>query len=1137
MMKRIFVCFALCALFLSALCTGALAKGAEEGEFSYYIDEEAGVAKIAAYIGESEHVVVPSHTLEGYPVVGIGSSSFSVRTFIKTITLPDTITYIEADAFSSCDSLTSINIPDGITTIESETFWGCDLLSSIDLPDSVTSIGEAAFYASGLVTIDFPEKITSIGDRAFAYCDELTDIHFPNTLTHYGEDVLFYSRNLVHVTLPDCFSAPEDSAHDFIGCTKLESCILPANFERLPDSFFGSCSSLKSITLPETITSIGTSAFSGCSSLTEIRIPEAVTSIDKYAFKNCTSLTEIIVPEAVKIIGDSAFTGCTALESIVFSGTVDSFGKLVLSGDTALKSVVLPEGMTAMDTAMFKEYPALESIVIPSTASISSNALYGCPSLKNVSIAEGVSYIGQYAFAYCPVLTDITLPKSLETLDTGAFCGAALTSVVIPGASGKTAIGNSAFFRCQNLTSVTIEEGVVSIGSSAFGGFEVYDDSPSEAPLITSITLPTTLTSLGSAAFENCPALETVKIQSSIAIPDRAFLKCGALKTVESPYITAIGDYAFDTCSALTDIDIPDGVPAIGHYAFRRCVSLTSINLPDSITSLGDYSFYQCSNFEGFNIEPFTSFPAGLTSIGAYAFYGCSKLDFLLLPNSLTTLGEYAFAVEDGQTHHIWIPASVTEIGRNAAYGYEIFAYSGTPADDKLYVKYLDKPKVFDAPQGEIEMYPGETKQLDLWHFPPKPYYECTWEISIPEVATIDSDHLITALSRGYTYASLRVPKLYLGVNVPIRVLQPIEDFQLKPDLLFFDYERMLEDPEYCRAVRMIDWTPIDADDRELTWTAADSTVVSIAPEGTSCMVYPIGLGETTVTATTRQGVSRSCRVVVDYAYIIECDPRPVYMTPGETKQLNVTIYDHEGNPAPDVSYTLVSNTPDTLTITPDGMMTAHEKGYVEILITLANGQTGYVFGEIGNTIQDITIGGMGSVSNPTGASRNPLCVPTGMSFMLKTVVTPPTADDPTYHYEINDPEILTEENGVLTALAPGKTRVTLISNANPELTYRLYIQVMDMKVMQLPAGLKELAAEAFLNTAAEYVILPASLKSAGSRAFAGAENLRMVRIDSAALMPDMLEATAQLVIACQPESAAEGYAETMEIPYIYFVR
>ena len=1131
MMKRIFACLVLCTLFLSVFCTSALAKGAEEGEFSYYIDEEAGVAKIAAYIGESEHVVVPSHTLEGYPVVGIGAASFSIRTFIKTITLPDTITYIEAHAFSSCDSLTSINIPDGITTIEAETFWGCDLLSSIDLPDSVTSIGEEAFYATGLVTIDFPKNITSIGDRAFAYCDELTDIHFPNTLTHYGEDVLFYSRNLVHVTLPDCFSAPEDSAHDFIGCEKLETCVLPANFERLPDSFFGSCSSLKSITLPETITSIGNSAFSGCSSLTEIRIPEAVTSIDKYAFKNCTGLTEITVPEAVKTIGDSAFTGCTALESIVFEGSVDSFGSLVLSGDTALKSVVLPEGMTDMDRAMFKGYPALESVVVPSTASISSNAFAECPSLTDVTLREGISYIGEYAFAYCPILTDITLPKSLETLDTGAFCGAALTSVVIPGASGKTAIGSSAFFRCKDLTSVTIEEGVVSIGSSAFGGFEVYDDSPSEAPLIKSITLPTTLTALGSAAFENCPALETVQIQSGIAIPDRAFLKCGALKTVESPHITAIGEYAFDNCGALTSVDVPDGVPEIGSYAFRNCVSLTSIDLPDSVASLGDYSFYQCSNLEVFD------FPASLTTIGAYACYGCNKFDFLLLPDSLTTLGEYALAVNDGLTHHVWVPASVTEIGRNAIMGYELFCYSGTTASG-IYngnTRYVDKPKVFDAPQGEIEMYPGETKQLDLWYFPPKPYYECTWEVSQPEVATVDSDHLITALSRGYTNASLRCPSVYLGVNVPIRVLQPIEDFLLEPDILFFDYERMLEDPEYFRYVRMVDWTPVDADDRELTWTTADPAVASVSPEGISCMVSPAGRGETTVTATTRQGVSRSCRVVVDYAYIIECDPRPVYMTPGETKQLHVTIYDHEGNPA-DVSYTLSSNTPDTLTITPDGMMTAHEKGYVEILITLANGQTAYVFGEIGNTIQDITIGGLGGTSNPTGASRNPLCVPTGMSFMLKTVVTPPTADDPTCYYEINNPEILTEENGVLTALAPGKTRVTLISNANPDLTYRLYIQVMDMEVMQLPAGLKEIAAEAFLNTAAEYVILPASLESAGSRAFSGAENLRMLRIDSATFRPDMFEANAQLVIACQSGSAAESYAETMDIPYVYFV-
>ena len=60
--------------------------------------------------------------------------------------------------------------------------------------------------------------------------------------------------------------------------------------------------------------------------------------------------------------------------------------------------------------------------------------------------------------------------------------------------------------------------------------------------------------------------------------------------------VTAIGSYAFRNCSSLTSVTIPDSVTSIGDDAFRGCSSLTSVTIPDSVTSIGKYAFEDCSS-------------------------------------------------------------------------------------------------------------------------------------------------------------------------------------------------------------------------------------------------------------------------------------------------------------------------------------------------------------------------------------------------------------------------------------------------------------------------------------------------------------------------------------------------------------
>ncbi len=192
--------------------------------------------------------------------------------------------------------------------------------------------------------------------------------------------------------------------------------------------------------------------------------------------------------------------------------------------------------------------------------------------------------------------------------------------VVIPNTF--TAIGPNAFNGCSDLTSITIPDSVTSIGESAFGG----------CTSLTSITIPSSVTSIGRSAFFSCSSLTSITVNRNNttydsrdncnAIIETATNKLiqGCLVTVIPSSVTSIGEAAFGGCSSLTSITIPNSVTSIGDRTFAYCSSLTSITIPSSVTSIGNYAFAYCSSLTSITI------PSSVTSIGNYAFVDCTGL-------------------------------------------------------------------------------------------------------------------------------------------------------------------------------------------------------------------------------------------------------------------------------------------------------------------------------------------------------------------------------------------------------------------------------------------------------------------------------------------------------------------------------
>ena len=225
-------------------------------------------------------------------------------------------------------------------------------------------------------------------------------------------------------------------------------------------------------------------------------------------------------------------------------------------------------------------------------------------------------------------------------------------------------IGSFAFFDCVSLTSIELPSSLTTIGSYAFGGSS-----------LTSIELPSNLTTIGGHAFYNCSSLTSIELPSNLTtIEEYAFQYCSNLTSIELPSsLTTIEENAFFDCGSLTSIELPSSLTTIEEYAFRYCSNLTSIELPSSLTTIYGSTFEGCDNLSAINVDKnnqsyvsedgilytkdmteLVRFPEGkttanfkipnsVTTIGDNAFYGCGSLTSIELPVGLTTVGYRAF--------------------------------------------------------------------------------------------------------------------------------------------------------------------------------------------------------------------------------------------------------------------------------------------------------------------------------------------------------------------------------------------------------------------------------------------------------------------------------------------------------------
>ena len=607
----------------------------EEGMegLEYTLSEDGTYYSVTGYTGTATDVVIPS-TYEGLPVTVIGEGTFW-----------------------NCSSLTSIEIPSSVTSISNNAFNGCGNLTSVEIPDSVTSIGYMAFHSCRMLTdVVIGDNVTSIGEGAFGWCDGLIDVEIPDSVTTIGDYAFCYCRNLHSVKISD------------------------------------------------NITSIGRGMFSSCYSLASVVIPDGVTSIGDYAFYDCYNLTIVYYKGAAEdwsniTIGSDNNSYLTNAMRYYYSeikpalnadGTAydgnywkyDADGNIfiwvyekeeeedkedvgtegleyTLSEDGTYYSVTGYTG-TATDVVIPSKYEGLPVAVI------GDSAFASCSSLTSVVIPDSVTSIGDYAFRDCYGLTSIDIPDGVTSIGDYAFYDCdGLTSVVIP--DSVTSIGNYAFRDCSSLTGVYITDIAAWCNISGIEYLLYYGSRNKELylnnELITKLTIPDGVTSIGDWAFSFCGSLTEIVISDSVTtIGGAAFYGCSSLTSIDIPDgVTSIEEGMFAYCDSLTSVVIPDGVTSIGGYAFDYCSSLTSVVIPDSVTSIGVGAFDYCSSLTSVVI------PDSVTSIGVGAFAYCSSLTSVVIGDSVTSIEEGMFAYCDSLTS-VTIGDSITSISEDAFY-------------------------------------------------------------------------------------------------------------------------------------------------------------------------------------------------------------------------------------------------------------------------------------------------------------------------------------------------------------------------------------------------------------------------------------------------------------------------------------
>ncbi len=405
-------------------------------------------------------------------------------------------------AFAFCEDIESVQIPTSITSVSGGAFFGASSIKAFSLSGEESE----SFSVLDGVLLDKEQK------RIVAYpAGREGEYDIPSSVTSIGKGAFAYSKI---------------TTIDLSGITSIE------NY-----AFMDTC--IQSLSIPYSVASIGKYSFAANKALTTLRVGRSVVSVPEYAFAYCTALKTLSIPSGVLEIGNYAFYKNANLQTVEFERNCS----LALIHNSAfaecgIKKLSFPQSML----------------------SISEKAFYKNTSLECVSFAEGckLSRIDNDAFAYCESLVELDIPATLSRIGENAFRRTALEGVTLPAAISY--LGGGAFAECAQLKGIEIDDGntfYISLDGVVYNADQTSIVAYPSGKEQSEYALPSTITSIGEAAFCGAEKLKMIYLPSSLSFISREAFRGSGLTEVDiSENITHIGAYAFSGLKALTEFKI-----------------------------------------------------------------------------------------------------------------------------------------------------------------------------------------------------------------------------------------------------------------------------------------------------------------------------------------------------------------------------------------------------------------------------------------------------------------------------------------------------------------------------------------------------------------------------------------------------
>ena len=452
--------------------------------------------------------------------------------------------------------------------------------TAFKVPDTCYIIGDYAFYHSNCNGPVLPEQVLSFGSSAFygvksnfkAYCykDTNAETYLKEHNINFGYHFEFeYTSNLNEVIITK-YSGPFTSPtvpskivnknvvgianEAFRNNDSLTAVYMYSPLASIGDYAFYDCDNLKTVSMPSTVTSIGQRAFYSCDKLTNVTLPSKLEKIGTYAFGFCIALNKVTIPNSVTQINTGAFYGCSTLADVTLGTGLKTIGAYAFE-NTSVPNQYIPKNVTSIGEYAFGfDYVDQNHLFHDLDYYIS-----GYPN------SGAQTYANKYQIPFKSVIT-----YSLNSAGSGIiiekYTGSDKVLVIPDKIDGKPVVGIKGYaFSNSDITSVTLPSSMTTIDGYAFYG----------AGKLTSVTIPSSITSIGNHAFEFCSSLKSITIPASV---------------------TSIGSGAFYGCTALANVYCKEGLKAIGSFAFCN-TALSAVSLPSTITSIGEHAFgYKYAN-------------------------------------------------------------------------------------------------------------------------------------------------------------------------------------------------------------------------------------------------------------------------------------------------------------------------------------------------------------------------------------------------------------------------------------------------------------------------------------------------------------------------------------------------------------